>query len=101
MNKNLIEKLLAKIASSIMINNESKRQKNFLKILKKTRKKFDCDDFIEKVKDRYEFNVYHNSKEDIRNLLYNYNVELISVSDEGGDFVVVREIKPPIKRSRR
>jgi hypothetical protein len=81
----------------IMFYQKTKRQKEFLKILKYTKSFFDCDGFIEKVKGRYEFNVYHNSKEDVKKILHKYDVDLISVSDEGGDFVVVREIKPHYK----
>ena len=42
---------------------------------------------------RYEFNVYHNIKKDVEDYLSNYNIQVISVSDENGDFCVVREVK--------
>ena len=81
-----------------MFYQKTKRQKEFLKILKYTKKFFDCDGFIEKVKGRYEFNVYHPLKEDVKKIFNDkYNIELISVSDENGDFVVVREVKPHYK----
>ena len=53
----------------------------------------DCDKIFEKVQGRYEFNVYHNIKEDVEDYLKNYNIQVISVSDENGDFCVVREVK--------
>ena len=76
-----------------MFYNRTKRQKNIIRILKFTRKKYDCDNEIEKVQGRYEFNVYHPFKKDLEDYLKNFNVQIISVSDEGGDFVVVREIR--------
>ena len=76
-----------------MIYHKTKRQKNFLNILKYAKKKYNCDNTIEKIQGRYEFNVYHNFKEDVKEYLKNFNIEVISVKFEGGDFVVVREIK--------
>lgn len=76
-----------------MFYKKTKRQKNFQIILKYTSKKFYCDKIFEKVQGRYEFNVYHNIKEDVEDYLKNYNIQVISVSDENGDFCVVREVK--------
>ena len=76
-----------------MFYKKTKRQKNFQNILKYTSKKFYCDKIFEKVQGRYEFNVYHNIKEDVEDYLKNYSVQVISVSDENGDFCVVREVK--------
>lgn len=76
-----------------MFYKKTKRQKNFQNILKYTSKKFYCDKIFEKVQGRYEFNVYHNIKEDVEDYLSNYSVQVISVFDENGDFCVVREVK--------
>lgn len=76
-----------------MIHKRTKRQKDFLRILKYTKKKYICDNDIEKIQGRYEFSVYYPFKEDIENYLNFFNIETITVSDEDGDFVVVREIK--------
>ena len=76
-----------------MFYKKTKRQKDFQNILKYTSKKFYCDKIFEKVQGRYEFNVYHNIKEDVEDYLKNYNIQVISVSDENGDFCVVREVK--------
>lgn len=76
-----------------MIHKRTKRQKDFLRILKYTKKKYPCDSDIEKVQGRYEFNVYYPFKDVIKEYLNIFNIETISVSDEDGDFVVVREIK--------
>lgn len=76
-----------------MFYKKTKRQKNFQNILKYTSKKFYCDKIFEKVQGRYEFNVYHNIKEDVEDYLKNYSVQVISVSDENSDFCVVREVK--------
>ena len=76
-----------------MFYNKTKRQKNFQNILKYASKKFYCDEAFEKVQGRYEFNVYHNIKKDVEDYLNNYNIQVISISDENGDFCVVREIK--------
>lgn len=76
-----------------MFYKKTKRQKNFQNILKYTSKKFYCDKMFEKVQGRYEFNVYHNIKEDVEDYLKKYNIQVISVSDENGDFCVVREVK--------
>ena len=76
---------------------KTKRQKNFQNILKYTSNKFYCDETFEKVQGRYEFNVYHNIKEDVEDYLSNYNIQVISVSDENGDFCVVREVKGEFK----
>ena len=76
-----------------MFYKKTKRQKNFQNILKYTSKKFYCDKIFEKVQGRYEFNVYHNIKEDVEDYLKNYNIQVISVSDENVDFCVVREVK--------
>ena len=76
---------------------KTKRQKNFHNILKYTSNKFYCDETFEKVQGRYEFNVYHNIKEDVEDYLSNYNIQVISVSDENGDFCVVREVKGEFK----
>lgn len=76
---------------------KTKRQKNFQNILKYTSKKFYCDKIFEKVQGRYEFNVYHNIKKDVEDYLSNYNIQVISVSDENGDFCVVREVKGELK----
>lgn len=76
-----------------MFYNRTKRQKNFLNVLKFAKKKYECDNIIEKIQGRYEFNVYHKFKEDVKEYLKNFNIEVISVGDENGDFVVVREIK--------
>ena len=80
-----------------MFYKKTKRQKNFQNILKYTSNKFYCDETFEKVQGRYEFNVYHNIKEDVEDYLSNYNIQVISVSDENGDFCVVREVKGEFK----
>ena len=76
-----------------MFYKRTKRQKDFLKVLKYTKKKFNCDREIEKVQGRYEFNVYNASEKNINEYLEKFNIEIISVNDENDNFVVVREIK--------
>jgi hypothetical protein len=72
--------------------NKTKRQKQFLEILKFTKKKYSCDPDIEKNQGWYEFNVYGVSKEELEKYLKDYNVKISSIYDEGvGSFLVVKE----------
>ena len=72
-----------------MFHVKTNRQKNFYNILKYTKKRYDCDETMEKVKGRYEFNVYSVSQNELKEYLNKYNLEFINYDD----FVVVREIK--------
>ena len=74
-----------------VFHKRTKRQKNFFKILKHTKKRYVCDSDIEKVAGRYEFNVYYPHENELREYLKLYNVEFIK--DEEDNFIVVREIK--------
>jgi len=61
-----------------MFFKKSKKRKEFEKILKFAKKKFKCDNEIDRVWSRYEFTIYNADRKEVEDYFKNYRIQIIN-----------------------
>jgi len=70
-----------------MFFKKTKRRKDFEKLFKLAKKKFDCDEEIDSVWSRYEFTIYNADRKEVENFFKNTKVQIINFENA----LVIRE----------